>query len=126
MKKLILLICCMFLCACTNQSYTKEEEALIQKAETIMHQLQKEEFERIASEFSILISPSSGNVAAAIQQGWEAVPQEYGKFLGVDHYVILHLKDATEVKIIVNYEHYKAQFTMAFLNNGKLAGLFFK
>lgn len=125
MKKLCIILCSMLLCACSSKTYTKEEQQLINKAEEIMEYLQNKEYDKIVEEFSILAGPTHG-LASIIQREWEMMPAEYGKFLGVDRYTILHLKSGSEVKIITNYEHYKVQFSISFLTNGKISGLHFR
>lgn len=125
MRKLCILFCGFLLCACSAKTYTKEEQQLISKAEEIMEYLQNEEYDKIVKEFSILAGPTHG-LASIIQREWEMMPAEYGGFLGVDRYTIIHLKKGSQVKIIANYEHYKVQFSISFLSNGRISGFYFR
>lgn len=125
MRKLCILFCGFLLCACSAKTYTREEQQLISKAEQIMVYLQNEEYDKIAKEFSILAGPNH-KLGSVIKAGWESIPAEYGDFMGVDRYTIIHLKTGSEVKIIANYENYKIQFSISFLSNGKISGLHFR
>lgn len=125
MRTFCILFCGFLLCACSAKSYTKQEQQLITKAEQMMAYLQNEEYDKIAKEFSILAGPNQ-SLASIIKEAWESIPAEYGDFLGVDRYTIIHLKSISEVKIIANYENYKVQFSISFLSNGKISGFYFR
>lgn len=126
MKKIIIIACCLLLNACSTKPYTDEEKQLIVKVEQMIEHLQQKQYDEIAKEFSILAKNPQDDIASIIKEGWESTSAEYGTFLGIDRYIFLHLKSGCEVKVIVNYEHYKAQFSINFLSNGKIAGFFFK
>ena len=124
-KKLLLIGVFLLLGGCSNTDIMdSEKDELIQQAEVIMEALQAKDYDAIAEQFSQFYRTSS--TAELIQEGWETLPTEYGEFLNVDQYIVTSLKDYKVVKIIVNYEQYKAQFAITFLSNGKLAGVFFR
>lgn len=124
-KKLLLIGVFLLLGGCSNTDVIdSEKDELIQQAEIIMEDLQAKNYEAIANKFSQFYLTK--DTAKAIQEGWESQSTIYGEFIEVDRYIVTPLKDYMIVKIIVNYEQYKAQFTMTFLSNGKLAGVFFR
>lgn len=124
-KKLLLIGVFLLLGGCHQADIAEDiETKYLQQAESIMVDLQAQAYEEVAQQFSQFYL--TVDTAQQIEEGWEMMAVKYGELQKIDRYIVTPVNDFYLVKIIVNYENYKAQFTMTFLPNGKLAGLYFR
>lgn len=125
MKKLGLCLLLLLLQGCTKQNIDPTvENELKNKAETVVEQINQDRFEQIVEEASVTFQLNA--TADFLKQEWEKIPDVYGKYLGIDKYYIRKLDYLYQVKVIINYENYKAQYTLGYDENLKLIGVFFK
>lgn len=125
-KKLFSIILCLVCMSGCQKHVDKNIKAeLINKAEDIMQKMQNHQYEKVieqgATIFRIQVS------AKQLESGWNSIPDVYGKYLGIDRAIITELApNGYRIVIVVNFEKYKAQYTMAFDDELKLIGIFFK
>lgn len=123
MKKLVLLFCMICLCGCSSNDIPKEkEEELKQKSLTLMEYIQKGEFDKIEKYISLVVALDKD----VLRHEFSKVPDVYGKFQNVDKIEIIRIESGYQVYVFANFENYKAEYSFAYQENGKVVGIFFK
>lgn len=124
MKKLVLLFCMICLCGCSSNDIPKEkEEELKQKSLMLMEYLQNGEYEKIEKEVSLAVVSLNADV---LRYEFSKVPDVYGKFQNVDKIEMMKLEAGYQVYVFTNFEYYKAEYSFAYDENGKVVGIYFK
>lgn len=120
-----IILCLVCMSGCQKHVDKNIKAELINKAEDIMQKMLNHQYEKVieqgATIFRIQVS------AKQLESGWNSIPDVYGKYLGIDRAIITELApNGYRIVIVVNFEKYKAQYTMAFDDELKLIGIFFK
>lgn len=124
MKKLVLLICLICLCGCSSNDIPKEKkEELKQKSLMLMEYLQKGEYEKVGKEVSLAVV---GLDAEILRHEFSKVPDVYGEFQNVDKIKMMRIESGYQVIVFINFENYKAEYSFAYDENGKVVGIYFK
>lgn len=123
MKKLVLLFCMICLCGCSSNDIPKEkEEELKQKSLTLMEYIQKGEFDKIEKYISLVVALDKD----VLRHEFSKVPDVYGEFQNVDKIEMMKLESGYQVYVFTNFEYYKAEYSFAYDENGKVVGIYFK
>lgn len=124
MKKLVLLFCLICLCGCSSNDIPKEKkEELKQKSLMLMEYLQKGEYEKVGKEVSLAVV---GLDAEILRHEFSKVPDVYGEFQNVDKIKMMRIESGYQVIVFINFENYKAEYSFAYDENGKVVGIYFK
>lgn len=123
MKKLVLLFCMICLCGCSSHIPKEKKEELKAKSLMLMEYLQKGEYEKVEKEVSLAVISLNAEV---LRYEFHKIPDVYGEFQNVDKIEMMKLEYGYQVYVFTNFEHYKAEYSFAYDENGKVVGIYFK
>ena len=64
--------------------------------------------------------------AEILRHEFSKVPDVYGEFQNVDKIKMMRIESGYQVIVFINFENYKAEYSFAYDENGKVVGIYFK